>query len=81
MIRRRPSVTVVSLPSACMLSRVCALASSSSAALNRLAFICDRNSPMACSMSRCAYREPLGVRLQRHPRPGVLPPGYPVGTG
>ena len=56
MIRRRPSTRVVSLPSAFVLSRVWALASSFSAALNLFAFIWDRNLPMACSMSRCAYQ-------------------------
>src|SRR5271157_6230925 len=55
MIRRRPSTTVVSLPSAFMLSRVWALASSFSVSLNLFAFIWDRNWPMACSISRCAY--------------------------
>ena len=55
MIRRCPSATVVSLPSAFVLSAVCALASSFSASLNLFALIWDRNSPMACSMSRCAY--------------------------
>ena len=56
MICRRPSTTLVSLPSACMLSRVCALASIASPALSRFALICDRNWPMACSMSRWAYQ-------------------------
>ena len=56
MIRRRPSTTVVSLPSTFMLSRVWALASSFSASLNLFAFIWDLNLPMACSMSRCAYQ-------------------------
>ena len=58
MIRRRPSTTVVSLPSACVLSRVWALASSVSAALTWTCFalICDLNSPRASSMSRCAYQ-------------------------
>ena len=56
MIRRRPSTRVVSLPSAFVLSWVWALASSFSAALNLFAFIWDRNLPMACSMSRCAYQ-------------------------
>ena len=56
MIRRCPSTTVVSLPSAFMLSRVCALASSFSAALNRFAFIWDRYSARTGSMSRCAYQ-------------------------
>ena len=56
MIRRCPSTTVVSLPSAFMLSLVWALASSFSAGLNLFALIWDRNWPMACSMSRCAYQ-------------------------
>ena len=52
MIRRRPSTTVVSLSNACMLSRVCALASIFCPALNRFALICDRYWSSACSMSR-----------------------------
>ena len=56
MIRRCPSAMVVSLPSAFVLSLVWALASSLSAALNLFALIWDRNSPMACSMSTCAYQ-------------------------
>ena len=43
MIRRRPSTTVVSLHSACVLSRVWALASIFSASVNPFAFIWDRN--------------------------------------
>ena len=56
MIRRCPSTTVVSLPSAWVLSRVWALASMPSAALNLFALTWVLNSPMACSMSRCAYQ-------------------------
>ena len=56
MIRRCPSTVVVSLPSACMLSRVCALASSAWVALNLLALTCDLNSSRAGSMARCAYQ-------------------------
>jgi len=55
MIRRRPSATVVSLPSAWVLSRVCALASKPVAALNLFALTWAWSSPMACSMSRWAY--------------------------
>ncbi len=46
MIRRCPSATVVSLPSALVLSAVCALASSFSASLNLLALTWDLNSAM-----------------------------------
>ena len=46
---------VVSLPSAFVLSLVWALASSFSAALNLFPLIWDLNSPIACSMSTCAY--------------------------
>ena len=56
MIRRRPSATVVSLPSAWVLSRVWALASKPSAALNLSALTWAWSSPMACSMSRWAYQ-------------------------
>ena len=56
MIRRCPPAMVVSLRSAFVLSAVCALASSASAFLNLLAFIWDLKSPMAASMSRCAYQ-------------------------
>ena len=56
MIRRCPSTTVVSLPSAFMLSLVWALASSFSASLNLFALTWDLNSAMAGSMSRCAYQ-------------------------
>ena len=45
-MRRCPSTTVVSLPNACVLSRVWALASISWAVLYLLALICDRNLPM-----------------------------------
>ena len=55
MIRRCPSTTVVSLPSALVLSLVCALASSFSASLNLLALTWDLNSARIGSMSRCAY--------------------------
>jgi hypothetical protein len=47
---------VVSLPSAWVLSRVCAFASSASAFLNLFALIWDLNSAMAGSMSRWAYQ-------------------------
>ena len=56
MIRRRPPSMVVSLPSAFVLSAVWALASSFWPALNLFALSWDRNSPMACSMSTCAYQ-------------------------
>ena len=56
MIRRCPSTTVVSLSSACVLSRVWALASSFSPTLNLFALTWDLNSAMAGSMSRCAYQ-------------------------
>ena len=56
MICRRPSTTVVSLPSALVLSLVWALASIASAALNLLALSWDLNAPKAGSMSRCAYQ-------------------------
>ena len=55
MIRRCPPAMVVSLRSACVLSRVWALASCAWAALNLFALICDRNSARAGSMSRWAY--------------------------
>ena len=54
-IRRRPSTRVVSLPSACVLSWVWALASIASTAWYRSALTWDRNVPIVSSMSRCAY--------------------------
>ena len=56
MIRRCPSTTVVSLPSAFVLSAVWALASIFSNSLNLFALTWDLNSARAGSMSRCAYQ-------------------------
>ena len=52
---RWPSTMVVSLPSALVLSLLCALASSFWAVLNLFALIWDRNWARAGSMSRCVY--------------------------
>ena len=56
MIRRWPSTTVVSLPSACMLSRVRALATSFSARCSRPLASWPPNWLSASSTSRCAYQ-------------------------
>ena len=56
MIRRCPSVTVVSLRCAFMLSAVCALATIFSTALSLFFFTCDWNWAMVSSTSRCAYQ-------------------------
>ena len=56
MIRRCPSTTVVSLPTAFMVSLVCALASSFWASLNLFALTWDLSSAMTGSMSTCVYQ-------------------------
>ena len=56
MIRRCPSVTVVSLRCAFMLSEVCALATIFFVALSLFFFSCDWNWAIASSTSRCAYQ-------------------------
>ena len=53
------------MPSAWVLSRVWALASKPSAALNLFALTWDLNSPMACSMSRWAYQTSISGCLAK----------------
>ena len=61
MIRRCPSTTVVSLPTAFMVSLVCALPSIFWASLYRFAFIWDWNSARADWMSTWVYHTSMKV--------------------